>query len=806
LGVYWGVLVRHRLLILICTVLVTGAVAAYTYHETPLFSSWASLRLQDRQPNLPDIYRDMSTGAQGSEMATELQVLGSRALKEDAAKTLRLQVRVYDPPRVARDALIQDITVLPDAPALTYQLVRGTDGRFAAFIADSSKPIAVSGPDRRIKLPGVSFALTAGASGYQQLVIGVSTLATAVDGLAGVSVTQPSPDANILTLSYSDPDSLIARQVPNTITASYVARRRLMERAEAGSTARFLREQLERVAAELASAEDQFRQYKEREHVLDPDVQTSSEVTRLISKQSERSTLEAERQALEKSLAEIDSIGARPGSPSPYRSLTGLPFLLRNEAASALLSALIQAESERASHVSATAADPDVQVLTAKITDLERQLHTITRTYLQGLNNQVAALDSTLSGFGRELSGIPRKQLAYARLERNVKGLESVYDLLQSRLKEAEIAEAVEDASVQVVDSAVTPLGPSSPQPLINLAAGVAVGLMFGIGLACIREYRDRSVHSRHDVLVATGIPVLGLIPRLPKGRGRVPLIAGRRRLKSGANPGNGRHHEEKRFAPPEVSEAVPPSGRTLEPATQSPVELTISQWTNAVAEAYSLLLTNITFARSAPPPKSVVITSPLAEDGKTTCAVNLAITLALRGSRPLLIDADLRRGVIHASLGADRAPGLSEILTNRASFEEAVRTISVGDHGGELQFLTTGSVPANPTVLLQSPAFPALLGRVTAEYDMVIIDSPPANIISDASVLGLSADVALVVARAGMTESAALSYAVEQLNRLGVPLLGVVLNDIDFDKDAVYDASYRSHGASRYLSASSDT
>jgi capsular exopolysaccharide synthesis family protein len=235
-------------------------------------------------------------------------------------------------------------------------------------------------------------------------------------------------------------------------------------------------------------------------------------------------------------------------------------------------------------------------------------------------------------------------------------------------------------------------------------------------------------------------------------------------------------------------------------------MDLTVSHWTNAVAEAYSLLLTNITFARSAPPPKSVVITSPLAEDGKTTCAVNLAITLALRGSRPLLIDADLRRGVIHSTLGAERSPGLSEILTDQVSFEEAVRTIHVGEHGGTLQFLTTGSVPANPTVLLQSPAFPTLLSRLTSEFDMVIIDSPPANIISDASVLGLNADVALVVARAGMTESAALSYAVEQLGRLGVPLLGVVLNDIDFDKDAVYDASYRSHGASRYLSASSET
>jgi capsular exopolysaccharide synthesis family protein len=812
---YWAVLVRNRLLIFLCTALVTAAVAVYTYRQTPVFSAAASLRIQDRQPNLPDIYRDVSAGVAGSEIATELQVLGSRVLKEDAASALNLQVRILDPQRVARDDLIRNITASPNAPEAQYRLVRSQQGRFAVYVVDSLRELAVSGPDHSVRLPGISFELTPKAFQYEQLILGVSSLATAVDVLSAVSVDQPSRDANILTLTYTDTDSLIARQVPNTIAAQYVARRKQLERSEAGSAARFLREQLERVTSELANAEDDFRRYREREQVLDPQVQTSGEVTRLIAKESERSTLEAERQALQKSLAQIDSASARPGSPSQYRRLIGLPFLLRNEAASALLSALIAAENDRASLVSATAEDPDVRVLTAKISDLQEQLHTITTTYLQGLGNQVAALDSTLNGFGRELSAIPGKQLAYARLDRNVKGLETVYDLLQSRLKEAEIAEAVEDASVQVVDSAVTPLAPSSPQPLINLAAGLAVGLMFGVAVACIREYRDRSVHSRRDVLVATGVPVLGLIPRLPKSRGRVPLIMGRQGLNSGmhqaAGIGNGRHAGHERFTFLGMSPARATASRPSDdhpgsrPVTAPGVELTISQWTNAVAEAYSLLLTNITFART-PPPKSVVITSPLAEDGKTTCAVNLAITLALRGSRPLLMDADLRRGVIHTALDSDRAPGLSEVLSNKLPFEEAVRTIRVGQHGGSLHFLTTGAIPGNPTVLLQSAEFPALLGRLKAEYDMIIIDSPPANIISDASVLGLNADVALVVARAGMTESAALTYAVEQLTRLGVPLLGVVLNDINFDKDSVYDASYRSHGASQYLNASVDS
>jgi Mrp family chromosome partitioning ATPase len=714
-------------------------------------------------------------------------------LKEDAAAVLGLQLYVTEPTRVARDALLDHIAVAANAPLAQYRLARRPDGRFAIFIADSARQITVSEPNGSVRLPGVSFVLRPDASRYEQLGIGVQSAEDAVGRLASVSVSQPQHDADIVALSYSDPDSLIAREVPNVIASRYLARRQQVQSAEAASTAQFLHEQLGRVSSELSEAEQSFRAFREREQVLDPTVETSNGVARLIQKESERSSLEAERQALSKSLAEIDKASAAPGSPSPYRRLIGLPFLLRNEAASALLSALIAAESQKAALVSATAQDPDMKVLQAKIDDLEEQLRSITTTYLQGLSNQVSSLDATLASYGRELNTIPRKQLEYARLDRNVKSLETVYNLLQGRLNEAEIAVAVRDASIQVVDSAVTPLGPSSPQPMINLAAGLAVGLMLGLGVAFVREYRDKSVHSRHDVLVATGVPVLGLIPRIPKALGPIALITGRRKLQSGGpsrrRSGNGRQ-ERFTFLSPAPRQPIVSGGPGMEPALSRPastgLELTISDWTPMVAEACGLLLANVTFARNAPT-QVIVVTSPLAGDGKTTCAVNLAITLAMRRCKTLLLDADLRRGVVHTTLGAERAPGLSEVLSRSFPVGEAIRAIKVGEHGGSLHFLTTGSVPPNPTVLLESANFKALLEQLKGE----------------ASILGLAADAVLVVARSGVTDSAALAYAVEQLTRARVPLLGVVLNDIDFKREATYDSSYRSYNVSEYLSAS---
>jgi capsular exopolysaccharide synthesis family protein len=799
---------RNWLLILACVLVMLGAVGFYTFRETPVFEASASIRIQDREPNLPDIYRAATT-SQTSEIGTEIGVLSSRALKEDAAAILALQVYLTEPLKVARDELLRDIKVAPNAPVAEYRLTRRPDGRFSIFLADSTKPFSVSGPNGIVQLPGVSLVLTPAGSHSEELGIGVQSPADAVARLDAVSVSQPDRNANIVTLSYSDTDSLIVREVPNLITSRYLARRQKSESAEAGSTAQFLHEQLARVSSELTQAEEAFRQFREREHVLDPTVETSSGVSRLISKESERSSLEAERQALTKSLAEIDTAHAAPGAPSPYRRLIGLPFLLRNEAASAILSSLVSAENDKAALLSATSKDPDRRVLDAKIAGLEEQLRSITTTYLQGLANQVSSLDATLGTYGRELNTIPRKQLEYARLDRNVKSLETVYNLLQGRLNEAEIAVAVQDASIQVVDSAITPTAPSTPKPALNLAAALAVGLMLGIGLAFGREYQDKSVHSRHDVQVATGVPVLGLIPRIPKATGRIALITGKRKLgdPSRRHAGNGRRARQFTFLatrPVQIGTGAPAADQTLiGRATPSGLELTVSAWTNMVAEAYGLLVANISFSRTSPPTKVVVVTSPLAEDGKTTCAVNLAITLALRGSKTLLVDADLRRGVIHTALGSERAPGLSEVLSRSYPVNEAIRTIKVGEQGSLLHFLTTGAVPPNPSVLLESPGFTALIQRVKAEFDTVIVDSPPANIISDASVLGLAADGVLVVARSGVTESAALSHAVEQLTRVGVPLLGVVLNDIDFKRDAAYDSSYRGYSAaSQYLKA----
>lgn len=231
---------------------------------------------------------------------------------------------------------------------------------------------------------------------------------------------------------------------------------------------------------------------------------------------------------------------------------------------------------------------------------------------------------------------------------------------------------------------------------------------------------------------------------------------------------------------------------------------MTMAGLGTAVAEAYGILQTNIAFSKPGAPIKVLVLTSPLPGEGKTTTAVNLALTLAERGLAVCLIDADLRRGQVHEVFGLPREPGLSEVLRDVHSFESVCREVQVGNTR-KLMVLTAGASVASPPGVVGSVRMQALLRQLRERFDLVLVDTPPVNILTDAALIGANADGVLLVVRAGATDTAALGYAVEQLNHVRAPALGVVLNDVDIKRYATYDDAYKYTADKSYLSAQAE-
>jgi capsular exopolysaccharide synthesis family protein len=825
-GVVWRAMLRHRWTVLVCVLLGAGLAFFLTHRATRIYTASAVLRIDDKQPNLPEVFRTLSSGG---EVATEAEVVRSRVLAEDVVDSLGLQLTLAGPNRVERSQVLERPIVERDAPARRYQLVRRDDGVFDILADSMADALGSVRPGTRVQLPGASFRLLPAATAYARITLDIRPFDRAVDAvLADLHVAQPSRDTKILQVRYDAPDRQLAYRVPNLLVDRFVARRQDVQRSDALKTVAFLRKQVDSVAAQLETSEEKLRRYREQSGAIDPTAEANSQVSRLINSQTERSAVNAERDALSRMLADADAKAAkaRPEDPSPYRDLLAFPTLMRNSAARELLQALSDAEQQRTALLARRKpTDLDVQALSKRVDQVQGELRGVVATYLQGLTNQVATLDTNLAQFGRQLGALPTRQLEVARLEREPKVLGDIYSLLQTRLKEAEIAAAANDPSVRVVDRAVAPQYASSPKPLVNLFVGLVGGLMLGLGVVAVRELLDRSIHTQSDVQLTTGLPVLGLIPRIDRHRGGVALIAERRRLSPAAAvaalpkpaepppspaPGTGLPRRTYTFLTGSDSESDQPAAGVSEPpppvvvAPPPPVlQLVVSDVGSAATEAYDMLQTNLAFSRPADSVKTIVLTSPLPGDGKTTSAINLAVTLSRRGLKVLLIDADLRRSVVHKIFGVSRHPGLSEVLRGDIPLAQACRAVAV-EHGEIMHVVTAGRPVPNPIGVLESEAMRALITQQREVYDTIVIDCPPANIVTDAAVLGSYADGILVVARAGLTESGALAYAMQQLQHVRGRVLGVLLNDID-DRDASYDPNYRYHDYRSYSSSSSD-
>jgi capsular exopolysaccharide synthesis family protein len=334
------------------------------------------------------------------------------------------------------------------------------------------------------------------------------------------------------------------------------------------------------------------------------------------------------------------------------------------------------------------------------------------------------------------------------------------------------------------------PMRPITPRPVFDAVLALVSGFMLALVLVVVREQMDPMLRTRAAVQTVLGAPVLGLIPHIRVPRRRMPRSAAK--LKPPEPP----------FVPdaaplPESLASTPPGSavirRRLTP--EAVTRVADPKGRAAAAEAFARLHTNIQVGESGGIVKTVVITSPLTSEGKTTTATNLALSVAQRSQRVLLVDADLRRGAIHTAFGVDRAPGLTSVLQEQTPFEEAVHVFEVAGTAAPIHVLMSGPRVANPPALLASDAMRNLIRRTEARYDLVIIDSPPILAVGDAAILCGLVDGVVVVVRAGNTPRDALAYATEQLRMARAPIVGAILNDVDFRRATAYDSMFRYYG-----------
>ncbi len=593
-------------------------------------------------------------------------------------------------------------------------------------------------------------------------------LEATVQALRSRITVEPVEDTRLVRIHARDVKPERAQLIADAIADAYIDKT-IEDRL--GSTVRaieWLRTQLDSLRTELDDAELALHNFKKDHNVLSVSMEdrqnlVASDIealhTRLTEARTERIELTAQLERLRKAL------GDEPERIDPA-------LISRHPVLGNLISELREKEELRDGlAVKYGAEHPSMKKLDEEIAAVTKQIEAEKKELLKSAERdlgQVKSIDEGLRVAAEQAHNagldLNLREIEYGRLSRERENKAKLYELVLQRLAETDLTRMLKTTHVRVLDRALLPKSPVSPNLARNMAAALLAGLLLGLGAAFLTSRLDRTVRSVESV-EAMGITVLGVIPHLG------PLAAPKK--VNGAQGGS---------AAPDVP------GADL---------IVHEQPLSAPAEAFRMIRTNLAFMSPEKPLRSLVVTSAVPREGKTTVAVNLATSLAKFGRSVLLVDTDLRRPRIHRVFDVKLELGVTSLIVAQATLEDSIVKTSIEG----LHVLPAGPTPPNPSELLHSAAFGRLKDELINRYDWVVFDSPPMNAVTDAAILGPQVDGVLLVVRAGHTTRDSVVSARKQLGGVSARLIGSVLNDIDVRmKSYKYGQyTYRYQGAYDY-------
>jgi tyrosine-protein kinase Etk/Wzc len=715
----WHALARRRgtILAITCAALALGAAFVLTAH--PRFTLVGSLYTRGLQPSA-----SANTGGGGpganylesfqsiSDSETQVDLLTSPLLVQQAVLETGMNTAVTSaasaPPRYWKWRLADhgsaaafapqpnDLKALftnfddPSIATARYTIRFGAAGHYQ--ISQNGQPVltgtlgtpAAGGGLRLLLAPQYSGFVPATNASYGLYVANpVETARTLTAGplsvTPGGTATLPS---DIINITFSGPDPYRDQNFVNTLMSDYIATIVSWNSTAAGGMVSFINHQLTDVQSRLTAANTALAQYQTRTGILSPPDNAKD----IIDQQAQYATQQAQMQIRLSALQQIsDALRKAPNGVNPYMlSQTTDPALsdlaeqlARDEAALAAL------------RVGFTGNAPEVQAQQAQIWELDYAINSLVATQLAEARDNLATNTAVMAALQKKIQTMPAQSLQVLNLTRASDVLGQLYVGLMQKQQDAALSQAAQVSATRVITQAQLPFNASAPRPLVVMAFALVLGLLAGCGWVLGRRAVSDQFESESEIRRLVKLAVYGLVPQRPKSDGE-KLLAG---------------HSYGSFA-----------------------------------ESFRLIRNNIYHAIPGKQSKIILLTSAAVDDGKSTMAANLAKALADDGKRVLLIDADLRKGRIAASLGLELSPGLSDWLVGGEKVP--VQT----PPGERFAVLTSGVRPPNPAELLNEIRLNEILRALRPDYDFIIFDSAPLPLVSDALILARHADLTLSV------------------------------------------------------------
>ena len=742
---YLRILYHGRWVIIISFITVFGFVTYYTYTATPIYRATAKVMFKENKAAEKTLL-NLSNFAENEKMINnQVEILCSRTLAEKVIKKLQ------------RSDQAEKLRILGNVLKLQKNKFNISKSIKKLFAGIGNKKDSDHDKTQQIH-PGKQF------NSYVQSL------------LNSISV-DPVRNTDIVELSVTATSPFEAAYITNTLAQVYKQENQLESQAEVRKVKDFLAEQLNLIQNQLRASEQELKEYKEKEKV----VALPEETQELVTKTAEFETLYRE------ALLELESTRKRLDYVNEQLDKSRLNFqtdaILANPFIEEIKKQMAEIETKKAKFIAQLINNgvydennQEIKALNEKINSLSEKLKSrvaklaasevgdpitfseslFTRKVelevnVQSLLPRINAVKKIVNEYNKQLESIPAKGLKLARLERASKLDEKITLMMKEKYEESRITEVGQLGNVKIIDPAIEPLSPIKPKKKMNLMLGIILGLGLGIGITLLMEYFDNSVRSIDDI-EQMKIPTLGSIPLI-----KIEEAVGKFGRKS-----KSRYTINNKYSDSFKSRLI------THLAPKSPV-----------SEAYRSLRTSIQFSRADTSLKTILVTSPGPQEGKSTTIANLAITMAQMGSKVLLVDTDLRRPILHSIFGVSRTTGISNYLIGKIDLDEAIFETEIDN----LYLMPSGTLPPNPSELLASTAMKECIEALKERFDVILFDSPPVIAVTDAVVLGSKVDGVIVVVKSGQTDRYATERSFNILkNVCEKNILGTLLNIVNVE------------------------
>ena len=745
------VIKRHKLLILLTTLLFLAGGAFYNYITTPVYESEATVKVSKERMDLQftSVIRAMGLDTKASLIDTEIEILKSRNLIDKALESVHYSIRYFTKEGlknvemyknspfdiqklVIKDPLfygqkfvikqISDDTYLLKTEESFLGKIKDTIMGFIGTVQPKLKYKEVHKFSEKVDNDIFSFVIKKNKDfkngNYYFYSEPKYRIIQSIDN--NLEVFSATKNASVIKLVYDDTNAQRAKDFLDSLTRIYLEQSVNQKTTEASKALAFIEEQLKNVSKKLKESAIKLENFKEENNIVDVGIESDVTLRKLSELESQLNDITLQENNLKIIYDEFQK-----GNYSAVSSLTvDFPVLEKM-----LTDLLANINKKNDLLVDYTENHPDVIKITSQIDETKRALEDTIESMYETVKEKKKSLEDIIYTQETGLMKLPEKERILADLKRKYLVNEKTYSYLLEKQAEMSINKAATVSSNKILDYATMPHSPIKPIKLFILSASGLLGLIFGLLGAFMSDFFDTKIKSKEDIIQLTKLPVFGVVPYVKE------IIS-----------------SNKLFV------------------LEDPQSL--------ASEAIRTIRTNLDFIALPKSEKSkiVVLTSTVPSEGKTTIAANLAAILGNSEKRTIVLSLDLRRPKLHSLFNLSNKVGMSTVLAGKDELKDAI-----WEHQQikNLDIVTSGPIPPNPSDLIESDRMQDIFEELRKSYDYIIVDSPPVGSVTDAILLMKNADISLAVFMSEYSEKEYVKNLNEMVQMYGLKHIGLILNGV---------------------------